>query len=177
MKKLIALAALALPLGALAAPLTPQQALSRAIGDAPARLRAKSADYRLLESRDADGVKTLYIFTQPGTPGFIVASAEDAVAPLLGVSTENFLDENGKCAPACEYWLGEMSRRIAYVVSNPASPPRTASAASGPPAYRAALQDQLEPVMAIQQPVPDTQRPTVSDRLRGHRHVAGHEIP
>lgn len=86
------LAALTLmPATASAAILSPDAALSRALGSAPNKVRALCGEkgWRLVHTAEKDAA---YFFTSPSGGFIIAASADDAVIPLLGYSDTEITD-------------------------------------------------------------------------------------
>lgn len=105
-------------LGVSAAPITPDEALSRLKGEGPARLKLKSEKTFHLEHTitGEDGRNAAYVFTHPGEKGFTILSANDLAVPVLGYSeTETFASDN--IPPAFEWWLKEYERRIEFLES------------------------------------------------------------
>lgn len=93
-----------------ASPLTPEAALSRAIGNTghknlPAR---GMKDYRLVytEPRSNSDEAAVYVFAT-GDKGYIIASADDVAYPVLGYSDEPF-DESAMSLG----WIKEYARQI-----------------------------------------------------------------
>lgn len=112
-KTLFTLALAAMTLTATAAPLTPQEALGKALGDAPAKMKAPGlASYRLASTKMTDGKATVYLFDRAAAPGYIVVAADDAVPALLGYSDAQ-LSKEGETAPSFDYWIQSLGRQIA----------------------------------------------------------------
>lgn len=116
-----------------ATPLTPEAALDRAIGAAPMKIGGSTAKFELVQTQFDNGREALYIFGRIGGHGFVVTPADDVAPALLGYGGGNFTDENGKIAPAMEYWLSQLGRQISYASENdrplrirPARPERAA---------------------------------------------------
>lgn len=109
---------LLVPLCAQAAPLTPEAALQRALGDAPRRVAGNSGSYRLATTRQSNGSDAIYVFTRPASEGFIVAPADDRAPALLGYGETNLTDENGNIAPGMTYWLDQLARQVEYGASH-----------------------------------------------------------
>ncbi len=107
---------------AVASPLTPEEALRRAMNEAPLRIAPSATDrYRLAETRMGGEAPALYVYEQD-QGGFLVVTADDAVAPIAGYAPEAKLrDEAGRIAPQCEYWLGELARQTEYAASRAGS--------------------------------------------------------
>lgn len=100
-------------------PLSPQQALSRALSDSPARTRAAAdaADFSLSLTRRVDSNAMVYLFHKPDG-AFVVASADDTAPALLGYGSSAVADTDGDYPPAFLYWLDEQAREIAYAAAN-----------------------------------------------------------
>lgn len=119
-KKLLALISLALPFAAAAEVLTPEQALERAMGQGP-ELQAQSASnssLRLIATRMADRQPAYYVFASQA-PGFMVVSADDVAAPVLGYTDNGAYDETAM-PPSMKAWLDDYAVQIAWARENPA---------------------------------------------------------
>lgn len=96
--------------------LTPEQALSRALGgDTPSR-SAMSLKKTPLITLSEGQTPLVYLFENSSEEGFMVVSADDIAAPVLGYS------ETGKLDPAnlpsnLEWWLGQYKGEIAAAVA------------------------------------------------------------
>lgn len=110
----IAAATFLMASAAVAAPVTPQQALARIRADrssAPGVLRASAPS--------TEGMKCiatldqLYVFSNG--KGFVVAPADDSAAPVLGYSEDGDFDTAGN--PALNAWLGGYTRQIKFAAS------------------------------------------------------------
>ena len=109
------LASFSMPFGAMAAPLTPAEALSLAMGDAPKGMRGAKAEFKLAETKSVNDKDAVYIFNREGHEGFMVVAADDAVMPLMGYSyTGSLRNEEGEMAPGMEYWLDFLGRQVEY---------------------------------------------------------------
>ena len=98
-----------------AAPLSPDQALARIRTSGSAKkVRAVAADCSLRYTLDdASKLPALYVFDRGnGAGGFLVVSADDAAAPLLGYCDEGQFDP-GNIPPSLSYWLNQYSAQIA----------------------------------------------------------------
>lgn len=101
----------AVPAGA--EPVSPEEALSLALGAAPQKVRGKKASFRLVKADSVANLPTVYLFSREGAEGFLLASADDRATPLLGYSAEgNLTATDGSLAPSMEYWMDFLSRRI-----------------------------------------------------------------
>lgn len=112
---------LLMPFCAQAAPLTPEAALQRALGDAPRRVAGNSGSYRLATTRQSNGSDAIYVFTRPASDGFIVTPADDRAPALLGYGETNLTDETGNFAPGMTYWLDQLARQVEYDASHEGS--------------------------------------------------------
>ena len=120
MKKLIPLLSLAATAFAIqAAPVSPDEALTRALVNTPQTMRVPGAGYSLLNTRKAGGHDALYLFEARSGSGFIIAPADDSLPAVLGYGTSELCDETGNFAPAFEYWLDELARQAEYAGSHP----------------------------------------------------------
>lgn len=107
-----------------AAPLTPQQALQRALDSAPQlvrkRLPAKApADYELKYTSMVPGTQDrpgCYLFKSP--QGYVVASADDRALGLLAYGDSVSVDN---MSPELEWWLGEYGRQMAAAPDEPST--------------------------------------------------------
>ncbi len=105
--------------------LTPAEALSRALGDAatPAKVSAmggvaKSAvtpAYTLTDQ--TSGNPTLYVITPSDGKGFVIVSADDAAAPLLGYSDSGTFDPNNM-PDNLRWWLGQYDEAITFAMNS-----------------------------------------------------------
>lgn len=112
---------LLVPFCAQAAPLTPEAALQRALGDAPRRVAGNSGSYRLATTRQSNGSDAIYVFTRPASEGFIVTPADDRAPALLGYGEANLTDEMGNFAPGMTYWLDQLARQVEYAATHEGS--------------------------------------------------------
>lgn len=113
--------------------LTPEEALSRAMGAGISSPALKSAigrveRPRLIRTVDTPaGVPGAYVFSRDG--GYVVVAADDVALPLLGYSDEA-LPEGDAMPPQMKWWLGEYGRQIDYARTHASERPRIASAPS-----------------------------------------------
>lgn len=119
MKKLLTIlfgtACLGMP--ALGETLTPSQALERVFSGFTRSSQFR--DYNLslaLTKHSGDGEACLYIFDNTGG-GFMILSADDVAAPVLGYSDNGRFDATD-VPPQLEWWLSEYSRQIEYAREN-----------------------------------------------------------
>lgn len=103
--------------GAAASPLTPEEALRRLSDSSTRGASIVSAERLALTTRQTDGAPALYVFDNAHNGGFVVLSADDVAAPLLGYSDTGSFDPS-TMSPEMRWWLGEYSRQIEYAVKN-----------------------------------------------------------
>ena len=127
MKKYIiaALAAVLCFFAAQARQLSVDEAVSAAMADAPARVRAQG-NYSLAFKVEKSGLNTVYVVNTP-SGGYMVLAADDVSVPVLGVSDRPFDPDN--IPAAMRGWLYEYSSQIvravetgSRLVSAPADP-------------------------------------------------------
>lgn len=109
---------------ATASVLTPQQALQRALPQVTKIQAQKSAsgtaaqsDYQLIKTVTAQSAPAVYLFNS-STRGYLVLSADDVAAPILGYSDGSQAAKNN-LPPAMKYWLDQYAAQIAYARNNP----------------------------------------------------------
>ncbi len=123
MKKIIISLALAALAGqAWGRTLTPAEALSRAMGDTPAKVGAMSGSARdikpLLTVNDKlSGTPSLYVLTPGSGEGFLIVSADDAAAPLLGYSDNGVFDPQN-VPDNMRWWMDQLAEEIAFGAAN-----------------------------------------------------------
>ena len=113
------LCGLTLSTGVQAALLTPEQALHRLGSDGLSGVatRGDIMQMPVYTAVDNEGDATFYVFDKPGNGGYLLVSADDVAAPLLGYSDTG--DFNADAMPAeMRWWLGEYSRQIEYARAN-----------------------------------------------------------
>lgn len=95
-----------------AAPVSPEEALLRLEKTNVRQVRSDSQPPRLIETKfDESNKPVMYIFSYSGENGFMILSADDAVAPLLGYSeTGKFGGEDN--SPSFESWLSFYTAQI-----------------------------------------------------------------
>ncbi len=113
------LCGLAISVSSQAAVLSPEEALRRLGTESlpSASTRGSVAQLPVYTAIDADGDAAIYVFDKQGAAGYLVVSADDAVAPLLGYAdsgsfTYEVMPEQMK------WWLGEYTRQIEYARAN-----------------------------------------------------------
>lgn len=103
-----------------AGPLTPEQALARAL---PAQTRATgpdaSADWKLVYTSPVPGQEDVAgCYYYKSEKGFVVASADDRAIPLLAYGDDTEFDADN-LSPEFEWWLGEYGRQMAAAPDTP----------------------------------------------------------
>lgn len=130
-----------LAFAALASPLGPRQALSRAqkaVGaatDSRLRKAVLTHDYRLAETFSVDGSAAIYLFVSP-KGGFLVAPADDCAMPVSGYS-DNGTASAGDMPAAMRWWLRGLAGEVAQAAREAGTAPaqstvRTERAAIAP---------------------------------------------
>lgn len=106
---------------AVAAPITPEEALGR-LGSTRHKVAAQSQPRLAHTARTSAGTPTVYVFNLAAHDGgFMVLSADDSAYPLLGYTDSGTFDSS-EMAPGLSYWLEEYSRQIEYAAANGAAP-------------------------------------------------------
>lgn len=108
--------------------LNPQEALTRYESvisgnmNNPSRnhARLKSSDnYSLYHTELADSSSAVYLFSETAGQGYVLLSADDSTAPLLGYSDSAQLPSDASLLPpAFKYWLRTLARQVKFNVSN-----------------------------------------------------------
>lgn len=101
----------------LAAPVTPEQALERAVQTSPAKIAGKSGGFKLVHTERSASSNAIYVFSNLNSESFLVTPADDCAPAVLGYGDSKIFDENGEMAPGFVYWMGEYSRQIEYAAS------------------------------------------------------------
>lgn len=115
-KSFIAAAMMLAAATAAAAPLTPDQALSRLKTHGGA-MAARGQELQLAHTVEQGQEPCAYVFNE-GDKGFMVLSADDAALPVLGYCDNGTYDD--ATAPAnLKWWLGEYARQIAWARQHP----------------------------------------------------------
>lgn len=121
MKKICIMAAMAAAVVSMsAAPVSPDEALQRAIGDSPARIAGNGTTYTLARTVRGEMADGVYLFTRPEA-GFILTPADDAAPALLGFGESAVFDRNGEMSPEFAYWMEQLARQVEYAASHPAA--------------------------------------------------------
>ena len=100
--------------GALASPLTPQQALERMGQGRMAKAQVDRMEkVPALTVRTAEGNPAAYIFNNASGHGYVVLAGDDVAYPVLGYSDTGSID-TANMAPNMTWWLEETARQISY---------------------------------------------------------------
>lgn len=130
MKKHIILFALccAMTLAAVASPLTPSEAVNRFMASqaGPVALRAAinndsssedsftNSGLKLRMTQRHLGADAVYLFSRGGGNGFLLLSADDSSAPLLGYSDSgSFPESDADISPDFRYWMEFLAAQVA----------------------------------------------------------------
>lgn len=97
-----------------AAPIGPEDALSRALQSLSQYSTRGQSRYELVKTERYNGKDAVYVFSNKVEEGFIIAPAIDNCAPVLGYGDSNIFDKNGDPAPGMAYWINELGRQIEY---------------------------------------------------------------
>lgn len=100
-----------------AAPLTPEEAISRIDDGFAGNTRSMASVRPAMVVSTHIGDPALYVFEKDNSRGFMIVSADDAVTPLLGYSDDNNFDLDN-VPPALQEWMDEYARQIEYVREN-----------------------------------------------------------
>lgn len=120
---LLTLAVAAVVMTASATPLTPDEALGRALNSRQMRVAGKSQNFKLAKTGMGIDREALYVFSRTDGDGFVVAAADDCAPALLGYGDSKLCDQNGQMAPAFEEWLASLTRQIDFAAQNPVANP------------------------------------------------------
>ncbi|MCH5239888.1 MAG: C10 family peptidase [Muribaculaceae bacterium] len=126
-----------------AAPLTPEQALKRLESTNPATRGLQEQPRLKMTWNSIDGEAAIYIFDKNNDKGFMLLSADDCVAPLLGYSDDNVISLDD-LSPALEGWLKGYADQIEYAKSVGNILPK-----SGSTATRVALPSSWTPISPL----------------------------
>lgn len=159
-----ALSGIAIAMAASAAPVTPQEALTRASLDsrAPRAVRsAVTASPTLVKTMtSSSGAPAVYLFSTKAD-GFVMLPADDTCLPVLAYG-DSHLTAATELPANVAWWLSEYSRQIEYAASRQQFTAVTAS-----PAAAAASRAAIAPMVSSKwnQDAPyNSQCPTVSNR-------------
>ena len=122
-KSILVLAAATAAFAANAEVLTPEQALARVRVDGPSRIHSlqpsAGAELRPVYTQNADSRPAAYVF---GTAsGYMVVSADDVAAPLLGYADNGSFDPEN-IPDNLRYWLESYASEIAWARDNGVQP-------------------------------------------------------
>lgn len=96
-------------------PLTPEQAMSRAMGSSPLRLRVERAHMQLVDTRMQAERNTIYLFATDNS--FVITPADDLLPAVLGYGYNSVKTEAGEMPENFSYWLDFLSRRAIQAVN------------------------------------------------------------
>ncbi|MCH5231296.1 MAG: C10 family peptidase [Muribaculaceae bacterium] len=117
MKKTLTIMTLGLlSTAAMAAPLTPEEALQRLQQngeDVPATRGMQNDANLIMTWKSLDGNPAIYLFNNNDNKGFMLLSADDVIAPVLGFSDSGCFDPDN-IPPAMENWLDQYAEQIEY---------------------------------------------------------------
>lgn len=102
-------------LGAMAAPLSPREALERVSASAEGRRLVKAGAQPVLAYTmpDSRGQAAAYVFNSPADGGFMLLSADDLAVPVLGYTDAGAFD-SADVPPQFRYWMEEYARQIEF---------------------------------------------------------------
>ncbi|MCM1318407.1 MAG: C10 family peptidase [Bacteroides sp.] len=125
-KSILVLAAATAAFAANAEVLTPEQALARVRVDGPARIHSLQssgdAALRPVYTQSAGSLPAAYVFDTRS--GYMVVSADDVAAPLLGYADEGSFDA-ANIPDNLRYWLESYASEIAWARDNGVEPARS----------------------------------------------------
>ncbi|MDE6408987.1 MAG: Spi family protease inhibitor, partial [Muribaculaceae bacterium] len=114
--KISALLLLTLALPAIARELTPEEALRRASSERPSMMakgNAKATPKLAHTALTPKGAPAVYVFNNSNAGGYILLSADDVAAPLLGYSDHGAFTAS-EMPPQLSWWLSEYASQIEY---------------------------------------------------------------
>lgn len=94
-----------------AAHLTPEQALQRLEKNTSMK-KVSGIKPELCHTQRVDGKNCLYVFNK-GDQGFVIASADDRMPPVLGYSDNGTFDYD-KIPPALKWWMQQYALKVKY---------------------------------------------------------------
>ncbi len=154
--------------------LTPAEALARALDNgktsAPHRAPLRKSPILTVGEQNSP---SLYVFDQ-GNEGYLVVSADDVAAPVLGYSTTGSIDPDNM-PDNLRWWLNQYKAEI-EAATKKRHTGLFAVQRRRPCSYRAPFKDPLESGRTLQQRLPSACRQLHSDRLRGHRNGSSDEL-
>lgn len=102
-----------------AASLSPEQALQRIESSNSTKRIPGNKHFVLNYTEKTAGENVLYIFNN-GSDGFILASADDCMPPVLGYSENGSFDYDN-ASPEFKWWLSQYAAEYEYIIKNPGS--------------------------------------------------------
>lgn len=102
-----------------AAVITPEQALTRALGDVTlASVNATGGNQTLIATQSLNGEPAVYVFANGENKGYMILSADDQAAPVLGFCDQGTLTTD-KINPTMQWWLNQYAEEIQWLRQNP----------------------------------------------------------
>lgn len=115
-------------MGAMAATLTPEQALQRLNASGMQKIGGLNGVTRNLvyTAKTVNDAPAVYVFENSGNRGYMLLSADDAAAPILGYADSGSFDAEAM-PEQMKWWIEEYGRQIEYARANnlPAYAPQT----------------------------------------------------
>lgn len=110
-----ALAAILVAASAVAGPITPEQALERLNSTSgPAKIKAERNNVVLRHTAQTlKGEPAVYVFNRGDNDGYMLLSADDSAAPMLGYADSGSFDPEAM-PEALAWWLDEYARQIEF---------------------------------------------------------------
>lgn len=101
----------------LASPLSPEEALGRIQNSQLRKMSGiTNAQPALVHTfTDTKGLPTVYAFNKADNRGYILLSADDVAAPVLGYADSGSFDFS-EMSPEMGWWIGEYSKQINYAI-------------------------------------------------------------
>lgn len=120
MKRFLLAASLSIAVGAIAAPITPEQALERLSGAESPLKSATATAVSFKYAKSIDNKNALYLYQRGENNGYVVLSADDAITPVLGYCDEGALPaEFNQLPDNMQYWLNSLAEQIDFAVKHP----------------------------------------------------------
>lgn len=116
-RSLLSVMILGIACAGFASPISPENALSRALKDFPHHAPGAQSPFKLIKTEQFNGKDAVYIFARTEGEGFMVTPADDKAPALLGYGDTGVYDEKGEMAPGFVYWISELGRQIEYASS------------------------------------------------------------
>lgn len=113
------LCGLSFSMGAMAATLTPEQALQRLNTQGMQKIGGLNGVTRDLvyTAKTLSGAPAVYVFENSGNRGYLLLSADDAAAPILGYADAGSFDAEAM-PEQMKWWIEEYGRQIEYARAN-----------------------------------------------------------